>query len=50
MYDIGVEIVLFSALLLVHSLPNLKIYLFMSKFFCTFAPPIDKCNINTNMP
>ena len=39
---------LLSALLLVHSLPNLKIYLFMSKFFCTFAPPIDKCNINCN--
>ena len=27
-----------SALLLVHSLPNLKIYLFMSKKSCNFAP------------
>ena len=29
--------VLLSALLLVHSLPNLKIYLFMSKKSCNFA-------------
>ncbi len=35
--------VLFPALLLVHSLPNLKIYLFMSKKSCNFAPIFMVC-------
>ncbi len=40
-----VLIVLLSALLLVHSLPNLKIYLFMSKKSCNFAPQMRYINL-----
>ena len=36
---------LLSSLLLVHSLPNLKIYLFMSKKSCNFAPTNERYKI-----